>query len=177
MTSSLITFLSFLLHSTLSATWTFKFVINYLLQKTELEYKTYCNMFLNQRSTLIISAETKSESNSILKYMHSNILKCVSSVYFLTYLSSSSQLGHKAAIIRPLWTLPRALACDSSHERPISSSSVITVLLLVVFGLLLFLLPVGVHLEVSILSLGILRTRPSLRNQLPVFLHSSSFEM
>ena len=77
-----------------------------------------------------------------------------------THSSSSSRLGHKAATKLRHTDLSRALACASPHERPISSSSFITVLRQVVFGLPLFLLPDGVHFiaTLGILSSDILST-------------------
>ena len=78
----------------------------------------------------------------------------------LTYLSSSSPVGHKATTTFLHRVMSLAAARASPRESPISCSSAITVFRHVVFGRPGFLLPAGVHLRAAlgILSFGILRT-------------------
>ena len=92
------------------------------------------------------------------------IYKTVKEIHaqYFTYLSSSSQLGHKAAMIQRHLCQSWAAVCASPHERPVSLSSATTVLRQVVLGLPGFLFPGGVHLS-AVLGMRpcfILRTWP-----------------
>ena len=91
----------------------------------------------------------------------------LSVVCSLTYLSSSSPVGHSATTILLHKVLSFAAGCALPHESPISISSIITVFRRVVFGHPDFLLPCGVRLRATlgILSLFILRTCPSHLNR------------
>ena len=81
----------------------------------------------------------------------------------LTYLSSSSPVGHKATTMLRHKVLSFAEAWASPQDSPISFSSVITDCRHVIFGRPRFLFPGGVHLSATLwmLSWGIRRTCPS----------------
>jgi len=81
----------------------------------------------------------------------------------LTFLSSSSLVGHKASTFCLYYTLSLAILCASPHDIPISFSSLVMVRLQVFLGRPCFLLPSGVHLRAifGVLFTFILRVCPS----------------
>ena len=89
---------------------------------------------------------------------------------FFTYLCSSPSVGHKALIMFLHLLRSSATRCALAHERPISSSSVSTVLHQAIFGWPCFLFPDGVHLK-AILGIhsGSIRSNVSKQSQITVF--------
>ena len=81
----------------------------------------------------------------------------------VTYLSSSSPVGHKATTMLRHKVLSFAEAWASPQDSPISFSSAITDCRHVIFGRPRFLFPGGVHLSATLgmLSWSIRRTCPS----------------
>ena len=88
---------------------------------------------------------------------------CPETGWLLTYLSSSSPVGHKATTMLRHTVLSFAEAWASPQDSPISFSSAITDCRHVIFGRPRFLFPGGVHLSATLgmLSWGIRRTCPS----------------
>lgn len=93
-----------------------------------------------------------SESGAVYSFVSGIVFDWLAThLNILTYplLPSSDMQSHCH------WNLSRALACASFQERSISSSSIITVLRKVIFGLPIFLFPIRVHLKASLGNLSL----------------------
>ena len=115
-----------------------------------------CPSFKNEQKNYQFASQTKSCIHQtpctyliICKYFMTN--RHVKGLYFvLTYLSSSSPVGHKATTMLRHNVLSFAEAWASPQDSPISFSSAITDCRHVIFGRPRFLFPGGVHLSATL---------------------------